>query len=79
MLTRRHWTVADLDELEINEGERYEIIDGELYVSRQPHLYHQFVCDEILLQLQQWSIQSKLGRAASAPGIICVHTMTWGW
>ena len=66
----RRFTSADLELFPENDGKRYEIIDGELYVSRQPHLYHQFVCDEILFRLQQWSNERKQGRAASAPGLI---------
>ena len=34
------WTSADL-ELLPDDGKRYEIIDGELYVSKQPNWYHQ--------------------------------------
>ena len=27
---KRHWTVADLDDLPDDDGNRYEVIDGEL-------------------------------------------------
>ena len=37
MTTTPRFTSADL-ELLPDDGKRYEIIDGELYVSRQPHL-----------------------------------------
>lgn len=37
------WTSADLEVLP-DDGKRYEIIDGELYVSTQPHWQHQFAC-----------------------------------
>ncbi|HWQ15745.1 MAG TPA: hypothetical protein VNL77_23290 [Roseiflexaceae bacterium] len=33
------WTSADLEAFPDN-GKRYEIIDGELYVSKQPDWYH---------------------------------------
>ncbi len=33
------WTSADLEVLP-DDGKRYEIIDGELYVSRQLHWHH---------------------------------------
>ena len=52
-----------------DDGKRYEIIDGELYVSKQPHLYHQFVCDNVLFKVKQWSDQSGNGRAVAARGI----------
>ena len=35
------FTIADLDAMPEKEGVRYEIIDGELHVSTQPHPYHQ--------------------------------------
>lgn len=34
------WTVGDL-ELLPEDGNRYEVIDGELYVSKQPDMQHQ--------------------------------------
>lgn len=35
------WTIADLEVLAADEWKRYEIIDGELFVSRAPHIGHQ--------------------------------------
>jgi Uma2 family endonuclease len=63
------WTSRDL-ELLADEGKRYEIVDGELYVSRQPHLYHQYGIGEIYESLQAWSRQNKNGRAIFTPGLI---------
>lgn len=37
------WTTADLNLLPDN-GDRYEIIDGELFVTRAPHWGHQKTC-----------------------------------
>ena len=42
-----HWTSQDL-ELLPEDGKRYEIVDGELYVSKQPHWEHQFVSGKSL-------------------------------
>ena len=69
MTTTPRFTSADLDAFP-NDGKQYEIIDGELYVSKQPHLYHQFVCSHLLVKLAQWSAQSGNGRAVAAPGLI---------
>src|SRR2546427_3446103 len=69
MTTTPRFTSADLDAFP-DDGKRYEIIDGELYVSKQPHLYHQFVCSHLLVQLAEWSNQSGNGRAVVAPGLI---------
>jgi len=63
------WTLRDL-ELLPDDGKRYEIIDGELYVAKQPDWEHQFVCVRILMFLQTWSDQTQLGMANLAPGII---------
>ena len=52
------------------DGTRYEIIDGELYMSKQPHTNHQDVCGEIFGELRDWNKQNQLGRAYFAPGII---------
>src|SRR6266568_511305 len=68
MATMR-WTSHDLDLLP-DDGKRYEIVDGELYMSRQPHWHHQLVCSQVWELLQNWSRQTKAGMANSAPGVI---------
>lgn len=67
--TNLRWTSADLDAFP-NNGKRYEIIDGELYVSKQPHWHHQNACTNVLLLLKNWSLQSGFGTANMAPGLI---------
>ena len=63
------WTSQDLELLPEN-GKRYEIVDGELYVSRQPHLHHQIVCGNVFDILKRWSDQSQLGIPIFTPGVI---------
>jgi Uma2 family endonuclease len=63
------WTSRDLELLPDN-GKRYEIIDGELYISDPSHWYHQSVCGELCIILNSWSRQTKAGRAFFAPGVI---------
>ena len=63
------WTIADLELIPEN-GNRYEIIDGELLVTRAPHWKHQKTCVKISTQLELWSNQTGLGQVAIAPGII---------
>lgn len=63
------WTTADLELLPDN-GTRYEIIDGELFMSRSPHLSHQGTCGNFHFELQTWSQATKLGKAFINPGII---------
>jgi Uma2 family endonuclease len=68
-MTSLQWTSKDL-ELLPDDGKRYEVIDGELYVSRQPSWEHQFLCSRVWEVLQVWSRQTKLGMANAAPGVI---------
>lgn len=63
------WTTADLELLPDN-GTRYEIIDGELFMTRAPHWGHQETCGKIFQELNTWLRSSGLGRAAINPGII---------
>jgi Uma2 family endonuclease len=69
MATTTRWTSADL-ELMPDDGKRYEIIDGELYMSRQPHFYHQFVCGKLFARLDRWNEEVRLGEVIFAPGVI---------
>lgn len=69
MTSTFRWTSTDLDALP-DDGKRYEIIDGELFVSKQPHFYHQLVCGNIYALLKNWSDQTQLGRPIFAPGLI---------
>jgi Uma2 family endonuclease len=67
---RLGWTVADLELLPQNEGTYYEVIEGELFVTRLPHRRHQQVGGNIYQELNIWSQASGLGEAIPSPGII---------
>jgi Uma2 family endonuclease len=69
MSTTTRWTSADLERMP-DDGNRYEIIDGELYMSTQPHFYHQFVCSKFVHHLETWNDEAGLGKVAIAPGLI---------
>ena len=69
MGTILRWTSADLDVLP-DDGKRYEIIDGELYVSRQPGYHHQYACSQLNIALGVWSNQTSVGVTLQAPGVI---------
>jgi Uma2 family endonuclease len=62
-------TIADLEALP-EDGKRYELIDGELHVSTQPHWFHQRVCGLFFAALHTWSKQTGLGIVNLAPGVI---------
>ncbi len=66
---RVRWTSADLALLPDN-GNRYEIIDGELFVTRAPHWGHQKATGNIYAELRTWSLSTGLGEAVPTPGII---------
>jgi Uma2 family endonuclease len=63
------WTSRDLETMP-DDGKRYEVIEGDLYVSKQPHLNHQIVCVKITALLERWSEQTRLGTPIYTPGII---------
>ena len=64
------FTSTDLERLPATEGIRYEIIDGDLFVSKQPHWQHQYASDRIARPLHDWNDRTGLGVAMSAPGLI---------
>ncbi len=64
------WTTADLAIFEGDRWNRYEIIDGELFVTRAPNWKHQEVCINVGTLLKLWSDERGLGRAAVNPGIV---------
>ncbi len=63
------WTRADLDLLPEN-GIRYEIVEGELLMSKQPHWHHQATCNAIATALTNWCHTSGFGHVAPAPGLV---------
>jgi Uma2 family endonuclease len=63
------WQSADLELLPDN-GNRYEIIDGELLVTRAPHWDHQNAILNLSVALVTWSRSSGLGRVSVAPSVI---------
>jgi Uma2 family endonuclease len=67
---QRRYTSRDLDLLPDIEGVRYEIIDGELFVSHSPHADHQYACAVATFALHGWSRQSGLGRTLVGPGLV---------
>ncbi len=63
------WTTANLERLPDN-GNRYQIIAGDLLVSRAPHRRHQKVADRICATLNQWSEKTGIGEATTATDVI---------
>jgi|DewCreStandDraft_1066081.scaffolds.fasta_scaffold01485_16 Uma2 family endonuclease len=70
METSMRWTSKDLEALPLEDGTRYEIIDGELYASKQPDWEHQYVCVRLAVALEAWSQQTQRGLTLFAPGLV---------
>ena len=66
----KRWTVRDLERLPDNAWLSYEIIDGELFMAKSPHLSHQRACGKILRPLDDWSGPNGIGEAFLNPEII---------
>ena len=64
------WTIADLEAFSQEEGKRYEIVEGELFVSTQPHWSHQKACNNLAFELTAWTRTGGQGEVVSAPGVI---------
>ncbi|HLG13351.1 MAG TPA: Uma2 family endonuclease [Blastocatellia bacterium] len=62
-------TIDDLAAMP-DDGNRYEIIEGELLVSRSPSLTHQSVSINLVLVLTGYLSQSPIGRIWTTPGVI---------
>jgi len=69
MASSIRFTVHDL-ELTPDDGNRYEVIDGDLHVSTQPHWHHQLICSRLVRFLGNWSEESGGGETLAAPGVI---------
>jgi len=71
MSTTTRFTSRDLEAFpDPIDGTRYEIIDGELIVSKQPTLEHQYTNLMIAVALQNWTEQTDLGYVFHTPGLI---------
>jgi Uma2 family endonuclease len=69
------WTTRGLDATPDDGGwKRYEIVDGELFVTRALHIRHQGAGGNVYVELEIWSRQSQLGKAFQTPGVIFTPT-----
>jgi Uma2 family endonuclease len=63
-------TVADLEKYPDDDGNRYELIEGELYVSTAPGLPHQFVLQNLQVALVNFLRENPIGRVVSGAGAV---------
>jgi Uma2 family endonuclease len=64
--THTDWTVEMLDALP-DDGQRYEIIDGELFVTPSPSDVHQYVVGALHARLYQYLLGSGVGHPVVSP------------
>ena len=63
-------TVADLDAFPDDDGKRYELIEGELFVSCAPGLPHQLVLQKLQLRIGNYLEADPIGILAPGPGAV---------
>jgi Uma2 family endonuclease len=61
--------VDDLDAMP-DDGNRYEIIEGELFVSRAPSLLHQIIVKNLIALIQRFLDRNPIGFIVPGPGVI---------
>ncbi len=49
---------------------RYEVVNGELLVTRAPHIRHQGAASKIHVRLENWSEETASGSAFEVPGVV---------
>ena len=64
--TINDWTVDMLDALP-SDGQRYEIIDGELFVTPGPGEFHQDIAGELYALLREYLKGNRIGKAMISP------------
>lgn len=62
----KHWTAADLREIP-DDRNRYEIIDGELFVTPSPSMGHQSIAAELFARLHVYLRDRHIGNVYFAP------------
>jgi Uma2 family endonuclease len=66
----KRWTLAEIEALPYDEWTRYEIVDGELFVSTAPGDHHQAVCIRGAVALSNWNDRTGLGVVRVGPGLV---------
>ncbi len=62
-------TVEDLEAMP-EDGNRYEVIEGELFVSRAPGLPHQLISGNIFYSFKRYLEDNPIGVVVTTPGLI---------
>ena len=71
MITKpRPLTIADWDAMPVEDGYRYEIIEGELFVSCSPGLTHQRVTASLITLFAIFLRENPIGEVVPTPGLV---------
>jgi Uma2 family endonuclease len=68
-MLRRRWTTNDLEDLP-DDGNRYEVVDGELLVTPSPSARHQIAAFELAVLLREYLQREPVGYVFMAPAEI---------
>jgi Uma2 family endonuclease len=68
-LAVKKFTSADLTQMP-EDNHCYEIIEGELFVSRSPSYEHQYTCGKLFRFLDEWNDLHREGVVLVTPGVI---------
>ena len=63
-------TIADWDAMPHGDGNRYEIIEGELFVSTSPGLTHQMVLTKLIIRIGNFLEANPIGTIVAGVGVI---------
>jgi Uma2 family endonuclease len=63
---KHRWTAAERDSLP-DDGNRYEVLDGELFVTPAPAWKHQAAVQALYVQLAEYVARQRVGFAFAAP------------
>lgn len=63
-------TIADWDAIPYDEWHRYEIIEGELFVSCSPGLTHQIVATNLIFRIESFLKKNPIGKVVGTPGLV---------
>jgi Uma2 family endonuclease len=63
-------TIADWDAMPYRDGNRYEIIEGELFVSCSPGLTHEIILINLIRRIGRFLDDNPIGLIVTGPGMI---------
>ncbi|MFL6276193.1 MAG: Uma2 family endonuclease, partial [Blastocatellia bacterium] len=69
-LPKEKWMTIDDLLLMPDDGNRYEVIEGELFVTRAPNYDHQAVITRLAILIGKYLEQNPIGSVVAGPGVI---------